>query len=53
MDILLEIDNWIVKNVAPELKLPRDAFAQCKSNSFLHPLDFSELLVAEEPEGYE
>ena len=41
MDILLEIDAWIVRHVAPELALPRDIFAQYKSNSFLRPLDLS------------
>ena len=43
MDILLEIDDWIVKHVAPDLDLPRDIFAQYKSNSFLRPLDLSAL----------
>ena len=45
MDILLEIDDWIVKHVAPDLELPRDIFAQYKSNSFLRPLDLSALGV--------
>jgi hypothetical protein len=39
MDILLDIDDWILKHVAPQLALPRDVFAQTKSNSFLRPLD--------------
>ena len=43
MDILLKIDDWIVKHVAPDLNLPRDIFAQYKSNSFLRPLDLSAL----------
>ena len=37
MDILIDIDDWIVKQVAPDMDLPRDIFAQYKSNSFLHP----------------
>ncbi len=49
MDILLDIDDWIVRHVAPDLNLPRDIFAQYKSNSFLRPLDLSAL--AAEPEG--
>ena len=46
MDILLDIDDWIVKNVAPDLNLPRDIFAQYKSNSFLRPLDLSAITGA-------
>jgi hypothetical protein len=46
MDILLQIDDWIVGQVGPDLNLPRDIFAQYKSNSFLHPLDLR-VLVAE------
>lgn len=38
MDILLEIDDWVVRHLAPDLNLPRDTFAQYKSNSFLRPL---------------
>lgn len=49
MDILLDIDSWIVRHVAPALVLPHDVFAQYKSNSFLRPLDLSSL--AEDPEG--
>lgn len=49
MDLLLDIDSWIVGHVAPHLVLPHDVFAQYKSNSFLRPLDLSSL--AEEPEG--
>jgi len=45
MDILLEIDDWIVSHVAPDLNLPRDIFAQYKSNSFLRPLDLAALGV--------
>jgi len=45
MDILLDIDDWIVQQVAPDLDLPRDIFAQYKSNSFLRPLDLSALVV--------
>lgn len=46
MDILLDIDDWIVKHVAPDLNLPRDIFAQYKSNSFLRPLDLSAITGA-------
>ncbi|MEN6520526.1 MAG: DNA methyltransferase [Armatimonadota bacterium] len=49
MDILLKIDDLIVRNVAPDLALPRGIFAQYKSNSFLRPLDLASL--PEEPEG--
>lgn len=48
MDILLRIDDWIVRQVAPDLDLPRDIFAQYKSNSFLRPLDLNTLFAAEE-----
>lgn len=48
MDILLDIDDWIVRQVAPELDLPRDIFAQYKSNSFLRPLDLSALVANDE-----
>jgi len=41
IDVLLEIDNWIVSLVAPGLELPRDVFAQSKSNSFLRPLEIA------------
>jgi type I restriction-modification system DNA methylase subunit len=44
MDILLEIDDWIVRHVAPELDFPKDIFAQYKSHSFLHPLDLQMLM---------
>ncbi len=50
MDILLDIDAWIVRHLAPDLNLPRDIFAQYKSNSFLRPLDLSAILGAEEEE---
>ncbi len=39
IEILMDIDDAIVRQVAPDLKLPRDIFAQYKSNSFLRPLD--------------
>jgi hypothetical protein len=45
MDILLDIDAWIVRHVAPDLGLPRDIFAQYKSNSFLRPLDLTALTM--------
>lgn len=48
MDILLEIDDWIVRQVAPDLDLPRSIFAQYKSNSFLRPLDLSMLMAVED-----
>ena len=54
MDILLDIDDWIVKHVAPDLNLPRDIFAQYKSNSFLRPLDLSAITgAAADVEGEE
>ena len=53
MDILLDIDAWIVKHVAPDLNLPQDIFAQYKSNSFLRPLDLSALTGQAEEEGEE
>ena len=37
MDVLLDLDEWIIARVAPTLKLPREIFAQSKSNSFLRP----------------
>ena len=43
MDILLDIDEWIVKQVAPDMDLPRGIFAQYKSHSLLRPLDLSTL----------
>lgn len=43
MDILLDIDDWIVRHIAPDLDLPRGIFAQYKSNSFLRPLDLASL----------
>ena len=48
MDILLEIDDWIVSSVAPDLELPRGVFAQSKSNSFLQQL---EIVSAEQDES--
>ena len=53
MDILLDIDEWISSCVAPDLKLPRDIFAQYKSNSFLRPLDLSALMESTEEEAEE
>lgn len=50
MDILLAIDEWIVEQVAPDLKLPKDIFAQYKSNSFLRPLDLSAVMQESEAE---
>lgn len=47
MDLLLEIDDWIVRHVAPGMNLPRDIFAQYKSSSFLRPLDLSALMTAD------
>jgi len=52
LDVLLEIDDFIVSHVAPDLGLPRDIFAQYKSNSFLHPLDLN-FITTEEPEDVE
>jgi type I restriction-modification system DNA methylase subunit len=51
MDILLRIDNWIVRNVAPDLNLPKDIFAQYKSNSFMGSLDLSDFVKFESLEG--
>jgi hypothetical protein len=53
IDILLEIDEWIVRHVAPDLNLPRNIFAQYKSNSFLRPLDLLALMGASEEETEE
>jgi hypothetical protein len=50
MDVLIELDEWILKQVSPDLDLPSDIFAQSKSNSFLRPLDLSALSEASEPE---
>jgi hypothetical protein len=44
IDILLDIDEWIVRHIAPDINLPRDIFAQYKSNSFLHPLDLNTIM---------
>ena len=38
MDILLDIDDWLLKYLAPDLALSRDVFAQYKSSSFLRRL---------------
>ena len=40
MDILIAIDDFILKFIASDLHLPRDIFAQYKSSSFLRPLQF-------------
>ena len=48
MEILLDIDAWIVKHVAPDLNLPRDIFAHYKSPSFLRPFELSATNGAEE-----
>lgn len=42
MDILLDMDAWIVRQVNPNLQFPSQIFAQYKSNSFLHPYHFNE-----------
>ncbi len=52
MDVLLDIDEWIARQIAPDLDLPRDIFAQYKSNSFLRPLDLSAILGAEAEENW-
>ncbi len=41
MDILLAIDNFILRSIAPNIDLPRGIFAQYKSPSFLRPLQFN------------
>ena len=41
MDILLAIDTFIVKYIAPDLELPQNIFALYKSNSFLRPLNYN------------
>jgi hypothetical protein len=48
MDILLDIDDWIVQHVAPDLHYPRGTFAQYKSSSFLRPLDITSVADLEE-----
>ncbi len=50
MDLLLEMDNLIVKHVAPDVKMSRDIFAQFKSNSFLRPLDLMTSIETDEME---
>jgi len=52
IDVLLGLDEWLVRQVAPDLDLPRDIFAQYKSNSFLRPLDLSAILRAEADENW-
>ncbi len=44
MDVLIDIDQWVVKHIAPSLHLPQDIFAQYKSNSFLRPLGLSRIM---------
>lgn len=51
MDVLIDIDAWLVQYIAPNLHLPRDIFAQYKSNSFLRPLDLSEIIQTEAEEN--
>ncbi|HEU5374047.1 MAG TPA: hypothetical protein VFV38_01280 [Ktedonobacteraceae bacterium] len=51
MDVLIDIDAWLVRSLAPNLILPRDIFAQYKSNSFLRPLDLSEIIQTEAEEN--
>ena len=51
MDVLIDIDEWLVQHIAPNLTLPRDIFAQYKSNSFLRPLDLSEIIQTEAEEN--
>jgi len=41
MDILMDIDTWIVQQAAADLNLPRNVFAEHKASSFLRPLDVS------------
>lgn len=53
MDILLDIDAWIVRQVAPDLQLPRDDFARHKSSSFMRQLDLSILTGSEDAESEE
>ena len=48
MDLLLDIDAWILRHVAPDLDVPANFFAQSKSNSFLHTLDVTALIRSEE-----
>lgn len=49
MDLLLEIDDWFVKQTGFKTSLSRTIFAQSKTNSFLRPLDLSALSEASEP----
>ncbi|HEX9990482.1 MAG TPA: Eco57I restriction-modification methylase domain-containing protein [Chloroflexia bacterium] len=48
MGILLDIDEWLVGHIAPNLKLPRDIFAQYKSNSYLKPMNIAELSASQD-----
>jgi hypothetical protein len=53
IDILMEIDRWLVSKVAPELDLPDNIFVQAKSNSFLRPFNLGELAGDNDLEGDE
>ncbi len=48
IDILIDIDEWIIKQVIPEIRIPKDLFAQYKSNSFLRPYTLAGMPDAEE-----
>ena len=51
IDVLIDIDEWIVRHVASNLNLPRGIFAQYKSNSFLRSLDLSGIMHTEAEEN--
>jgi hypothetical protein len=53
IDILMEIDQWLVSKVAPDLELPKDIFVRAKSNSFLRSFNLVELTNASNLEGDE
>ncbi len=48
MDLLLEIDEWVVKQFTPDMFLPHGVFAQYKSSSFLESLDLSAIANSDE-----
>lgn len=48
IDVLVSIDEWIMKQVVPDMDLPKDVFAQYKSNSFFHPYELSRALKVNE-----
>ena len=50
MDILLDIDEFILREIVPDLNLPRDIFAQYKSISFLQPINLAKLISSDETE---